>query len=259
MNLKKIALGGGIALVAVVLALLVYNLFFATGSSSTGGTALDDGVLTVAINPSYDSYCYTDSSDNYVGFEIDLARNIAANLNVEVAYVELTSVATATAALNDGTVDLLLCRIGEDYTHSQSYLVSQPYGSSPLYLANGAGSYVNTLTMLSDATVYISENISSMALSSVDGIGDVSRLSLSETDDLESVLFDADTGSYTGYALLSEEEAVSLAYEDLNIQILPLLNSPSQSYVALANLGEATLMTYTNSIIALYLDTLAQS
>ncbi len=259
MNLKKIALGVGIALVAVVLALLVYTQFFATSSSSTGGTALDDGVLTVAIHPSYDSYCTTDNSGGYAGIEIDLARNIAANLNVEVAYVELTSVATATAALNDGTVDLVLCRMGEDYDHAQGYLVSQPYGSSTLYLANGAGSYVNTLTMLSDTTVYVSDHISSMALNSVDGIGNVSRLSLPETDALESVLFDASTGSYTGYALLNEEEAVSLAYEKMDIQLLPLLNSPSQSYVALANLGEDTLMTYTNGVIALYLDTLAQS
>ena len=73
MNKKIGIIAGVIVLIAIIAAVLVF-----TGVINTNGnTGPNDNVLVVGFDSEFPPYGYKDSNGNYVGFDLDLAEEVA--------------------------------------------------------------------------------------------------------------------------------------------------------------------------------------
>ncbi|HWJ87791.1 MAG TPA: transporter substrate-binding domain-containing protein [Pelagibacterium sp.] len=81
------------------------------------------GVLTGI--PPYDT---VDASGNTDGFLVDLARDVAANMGVELDIVPVNNASRA-AALESGRVDLLIAHMTATPERAKMFLMTNPYGA----------------------------------------------------------------------------------------------------------------------------------
>ena len=70
------------------------------------------GKIVVGVKPDYRPWGYLDSSGNIVGFEIDLAQDIANRLGVKLEKVPVTG-ANRMEFLNQGRIDMILATMGD--------------------------------------------------------------------------------------------------------------------------------------------------
>ncbi len=78
----------------LVILLTLLSVLSACGGTSGGGDnslqrVKDAGKLTIAIDPTYPPMEFTDEDGNYIGFDIDLAREIAKELGVEAEFIAM--------------------------------------------------------------------------------------------------------------------------------------------------------------------------
>ncbi len=255
MNIKKILLGVGAVLVALILALVIFIVFFAQPATTTAdAVALNDGVLTVGVPADASQY-------GIVWAETDIAQRVGEILGVQVELVTMadeydqpTTRAQRLDALNTGAVDLLLAQIGWDTDFSGNYLTSSIYAKAGLYLGNPLGSYVDTLAVLDGATLFVGDLVPEQVVGEVPATTNINRSTMQTSQDLLLELSIAAYASREEYYLFTEEQALIYSTGSDLIHIMPLLDSPELQYVAVANLGETAIISACNQAISEYLD-----
>jgi polar amino acid transport system substrate-binding protein len=113
----------GVAAAAAISAMLTGAVMAQTTAEITAKGRIAIGVLTGI--PPYDT---VDASGNTDGFLADLARDVAAALEVEVEIVPVNNASRA-AALESGRVDLLVAHMTATPARAKTFLMTNPYGA----------------------------------------------------------------------------------------------------------------------------------
>lgn len=109
-------------------ALLVALLICAAACRPRGGLAYvrTAGVLRVAVDPSFPPFESVNAEGELVGLDIDLARTIADQLDVEAHFVVISYDALYDA-LTSGRADVIVSALYPDPSRSHAFLFSRPY------------------------------------------------------------------------------------------------------------------------------------
>lgn len=116
---------------------------------------MERGTLRVGMDKEYAPFCFIDETNEYTGFDVDFAYAICDALGVQMEIVPLEWKNSA-AALEDGTVDMLLC--GYVQTDDDALLrASYPYIESSTALVVRGDSETETWDALAGKTVGVRE------------------------------------------------------------------------------------------------------
>ena len=84
------------------------------------------GVLRVAIDPSFAPFAYVDEAGTLVGYDVDLARALAEQLEVEAHFVT-TGYDALYDALTVGRADVIISALYPDLSRTHAFTYSRPY------------------------------------------------------------------------------------------------------------------------------------
>lgn len=116
---------------------------------------MERGTLRVGMDKEYAPFCFINETNEYTGFDVDFAYAICDALGVQMEIVPLEWKNSA-AALEDGTVDMLLC--GYAQTDDDALLrASYPYIESSTALVVRGDSETETWDALAGKTVGVRE------------------------------------------------------------------------------------------------------
>ena len=86
----------------------------------------EKGTITVAMEGTWAPWTYHDTDDNLVGYDVEVAQNIAEKLGVEVNFVE-GEWDGLLAGLDDGRYDIMVNGVGVTEERAEKYNFSTPY------------------------------------------------------------------------------------------------------------------------------------
>ena len=86
----------------------------------------EKGTITVAMEGTWAPWTYHDADDNLVGYDVEVAQNIAKKLGVEVNFVE-GEWDGLLAGLDDGRYDIMVNGVGVTEERAEKYNFSTPY------------------------------------------------------------------------------------------------------------------------------------
>ena len=146
--------------VSVISGLVLAAFFFGTALAETPDGIRERGVLRVGTAGDYQPMSYLDpETGKYVGFDAELAEDLAAVLGVDIEYVP-TSWPTLTEDTLAGKFDLAICGITVTDARKEAALMSDGYlenGKTVLCRAEDAGKYVS-LEAINRPEVRVMEN-----------------------------------------------------------------------------------------------------
>lgn len=258
--MKKIVIGVAIASASLFLILIVMVALSPKNSGATGGVAIEDGILTVGVPIDL-------SLNGFHWEETTIAQRVGDILGVPVELVPILEENNLSATrtqrletLNSGEVDLLLAQMGWDTSFEANYFTSISYGSGGIYIGNPLGTYVDTLSVLDGATLFVSDLIPTQVMVEIPFTKNVTQSPQQSTMSLMQEFSLAEHATREEYYLFSEEQAIIFSMKgDYPLHIMPLLNSPRMDYVAVANQGEGALISACNQAITEYLDEMSAS
>ncbi|QCB94036.1 transporter substrate-binding domain-containing protein [Cellulomonas shaoxiangyii] len=123
--------------------------------AATDGVALvEPGTLTVCTNPPFEPFEYEDESGEIVGLDMDIAREVAEDLGVELA-VKVTPFDTIQSGtdLDTGTCDIVASGLTITEERQAKFDFSDPYFDADQGLLVPAGSDLSTVESLADKRV----------------------------------------------------------------------------------------------------------
>lgn len=100
----------------------------APANALTTKEIMDKGKVSIGVLTGLPPYDTTDASGNTDGFLVDLAREVAKSLEVELEVVPVTN-ASRIAALESGRVDFLIAMTTATPQRARSFLFTNPYGA----------------------------------------------------------------------------------------------------------------------------------
>lgn len=123
-----------ISVVLVVVMILSLSACGSSSSESSEGSSndsrlydiLDRGTLNVGIIANCVPYSSTDTNGEYIGYEIDMAKEIAESLDVELNLVEVSTDAKITS-LEEGKIDIAMGNATPTLARRQKVGFSDPY------------------------------------------------------------------------------------------------------------------------------------
>ena len=146
--------------VSVISGLVLAAFFFGTALAETPDGIRERGVLRVGTAGDYQPMSYLDpETGKYVGFDAELAEDLAAALGVDIEYVP-TSWPTLTEDTMAGKFDLAICGITVTDARKEAALMSDGYlenGKTVLCRAEDAGKYIS-LEAINRPEVRVMEN-----------------------------------------------------------------------------------------------------
>lgn len=146
--------------VSVISGLVLAAFFFGTALAETPDGIRERGVLRVGTAGDYQPMSYLDpETGKYVGFDAELAEDLAAVLGVDIEYVP-TSWPTLTEDTLAGKFDLAICGITVTDARKEAALMSDGYlenGKTVLCRAEDAGKYIS-LEAINRLEVRVMEN-----------------------------------------------------------------------------------------------------
>lgn len=146
--------------VSVISGLVLAAFFFGTALAETPDGIRERGVLRVGTAGDYQPMSYLDpETGKYVGFDAELAEDLAAVLGVDIEYVP-TSWPTLTEDTMAGKFDLAICGITVTDARKEAALMSDGYlenGKTVLCRAEDAGKYIS-LEAINRPEVRVMEN-----------------------------------------------------------------------------------------------------
>ena len=146
--------------VSVISGLVLAAFFFGTALTETPDGIRERGVLRVGTAGDYQPMSYLDpETGKYVGFDAELAEDLAAVLGVDIEYVP-TSWPTLTEDTLAGKFDLAICGITVTDARKEAALMSDGYlenGKTVLCRAEDAGKYIS-LEAINRPEVRVMEN-----------------------------------------------------------------------------------------------------
>ncbi|HEY76189.1 MAG TPA: amino acid ABC transporter substrate-binding protein [Thermoflexia bacterium] len=110
-----------------LIAVLVLLLATCRPSPDALDRVLETGVLRVGMDASYPPFEYIDGEGNLVGFDVDLAREIATRLGVEPRFVANLPYDGLYDSLTAEQVDVVISALYVDPTRTADFTYSTPY------------------------------------------------------------------------------------------------------------------------------------
>ena len=98
----------------------------------------EEGVLRVGTEGTYPPFTFHDDSNDLTGFDVEIAREVADRLGVEVEFME-TQWDGMFAGLDSGRFDMVANQVGIREDRIESYDFSDPYISSVAVLVTAEG------------------------------------------------------------------------------------------------------------------------
>lgn len=117
-------------------AIAALGLSACSGTAAPAGSAdgdlglISDGTLTVATEGTYRPFSYHDESGDLVGFDVEIAEAVAAELDLEVSFQE-TQWDAIFAGLNAGRFDVIANQVSINPEREEKYLFTEAYTVSP--------------------------------------------------------------------------------------------------------------------------------
>ena len=146
--------------VSVISGLVLAAVFVGAALAETPDGIRERGVLRVGTAGDYQPMSYLDpETGKYVGFDAELAEDLAAALGVDIEYVP-TSWPTLTEDTLAGKFDLAICGITVTDARKEAALMSDGYlenGKTVLCRAEDAGKYIS-LEAINRPEVRVMEN-----------------------------------------------------------------------------------------------------
>lgn len=119
------------------------SIFLVTCGTSTHALdrVLDTGVLRIGMDASFPPFEYVDGEGNLVGFDVGLAREVAARLGVEARFIANLSYDGLYDALTAERVDAVISALYVDPSRTDAFAYSTPYfdAGQVLVMPGGAG------------------------------------------------------------------------------------------------------------------------
>jgi ABC-type amino acid transport substrate-binding protein len=116
------------SLIPFVLSFLLIAPLAACGSSADAWDRVQrSGVLRVGMDASFPPFEYVDGGGNLVGFDVDLAREVAARLGVEAQFVANLPYDGLYDALTAGRVDVVISALYVDPARAAGFAYSTAY------------------------------------------------------------------------------------------------------------------------------------
>lgn len=126
------------------LTVLVAGLLLANVSAQAAApTTINKGTLTIGMEGTYPPFTYKDEQGNLTGFDVDIARAVAAKLGLKSQFV-LTEFSGILAGLQANKYDVIVNQLGITPERQKSIAFSAPYAySSPQIIVRktGGGDY----------------------------------------------------------------------------------------------------------------------
>lgn len=113
---------------AATVGLLAVLVLPTAGMAQTIADIEGKGRISIGVLTGIPPYDTVDASGNTDGFLVDLARDVAANLNVELEVVPVNNASRA-AALESGRVDMLIAHMTATPERAKIFLMTNPYGA----------------------------------------------------------------------------------------------------------------------------------
>ena len=111
-----------------------------TASAATPST-LEKGVLKIGMEGTYAPFTYRDARGNLTGFDVDIARAVAAKLGLKAEFV-LTEWSGILAGLQANKYDVIVNQVGINAEREKTIGFSRPYAySSPQIIVKKTGSF----------------------------------------------------------------------------------------------------------------------
>jgi polar amino acid transport system substrate-binding protein len=140
------------------IAMLLLTVVFAAAmfagcakTTTTKDTSLDDikkaGVMKVGLSDDFPPFEYRDSSNNLIGFDIDMANAIAGKLGVKAEFVT-TEFSGIILALNSDKFDMIISGLSQTAEREQQISFAGPYLQSGQAVIVPADSSIKTVADL---------------------------------------------------------------------------------------------------------------
>ncbi|MDK2014398.1 MULTISPECIES: transporter substrate-binding domain-containing protein [unclassified Deinococcus] len=126
-------------LTGITLPLLALTL--GLGSAHAAPSTLQKGVLKIGMEGTYAPFTYKDDKGNLTGFDVDIARAVAAKLGLKAEFV-LTEWSGILAGLQANKYDVIVNQVGITAERQKTIGFSKPYAySSPQIIVKKTGSF----------------------------------------------------------------------------------------------------------------------
>ncbi|GAO99265.1 transporter substrate-binding domain-containing protein [Fructobacillus ficulneus] len=122
MNKKVLILLAGI----IVVIAGVVGVTQLTGNHQSKDETITKGTFTVGLEGTYAPFSYHDDSGKLVGYEVDMAKDIADKLGLKVKFVQ-TKWDSLIAGINSNRYDAVINNIGIRPDREKNYRMSTPY------------------------------------------------------------------------------------------------------------------------------------
>ncbi len=124
----------------VILPLLTLTLGLGSAQAAAPST-LQKGVLKIGMEGTYAPFTYKDDKGNLTGFDVDIARAVAAKLGLKAEFV-LTEWSGILAGLQANKYDVIVNQVGITAERQKTIGFSKPYAySSPQIIVKKTGSF----------------------------------------------------------------------------------------------------------------------
>ena len=162
----------------------------------------DKGQLVLGLDDSFPPMGFRDTDNNIVGYDIDLAKEVAERMGVELVITPVDWDYKETE-LNDGNVDCLWNGMSVDDERKEKMNLSEPYMENRQVVVVLADSGINTLADLAGKSVILQAG--STAVGALDSKEDVKSTLREVTEVPDNVQAMMELGQGTGDAVVMDE------------------------------------------------------
>ena len=134
-------------LVVMLALVMVFSLAACGGGSGDGSleAVQEAGVLRIGAEGNWAPYVYHDEDGVLSGFEVDIAKEVAARLGVEAEFDIADSWDGVLAGLDADRYDVVICGCGPTPEREEIYEVGIPYGEQMIALVVAEDSDIDSL------------------------------------------------------------------------------------------------------------------
>lgn len=175
-------------------------------AENTGDDSLqkikDKGQLVLGLDDSFPPMGFRDTDNNIVGYDIDLAKEVAERMGVELVITPVDWDYKETE-LNDGNVDCLWNGMSVDDERKEKMNLSEPYMENRQVVVVLADSGINTLADLAGKSVILQAGSTAVgALDSKENVKSTLREVTEVPDNVQAMM---ELGQGTGDAVVMDE------------------------------------------------------
>ncbi|AWN24368.1 cystine ABC transporter substrate-binding protein [Deinococcus irradiatisoli] len=121
------------------LIVLAAGVLLSTLTAQAAPSTINKGTLTIGMEGTYPPFTYKDAQGNLTGFDVDIAKAVAAKLNLKPQFV-LTEWSGILAGLQASKYDVIVNQVGITAERQKSIAFSAPYAySSPQIIVRKTG------------------------------------------------------------------------------------------------------------------------